>query len=248
MKRPMRARSVIRQAVPSLALAVLLAVPAAAQAGAVYLNGENIDEVRNIKFDKCSVKIDDHGNVMIEAPGYRVKRLDGSSGAPPPAPAAQHPPQQQPQPQAQPVPMMVPVGVPYAYPQPQIAPPAPVQAPKITKHYWMVTHQNAPGMTEFDIDVYVNAKWLMTLRNGSQQDVVEVTRFLIPGQNSVTFEAKKVTSGSRKSFSPEHQFIVVVGEGDAGGDNVMINNPLVTFKRTAADAESSSKDYSFVTR
>src|SRR6185295_11931279 len=52
------------------------------------------------------------------------------------------------------------------------------------QHYWMVTHQNAPGMTEFDIDVYVNAKWLMTLRNTSQQDVVEVTRFLQPGQNS----------------------------------------------------------------
>jgi hypothetical protein len=247
VERPIRARSIIRQAVPSLALAVLLAVPAAAQAGSVYLNGENIDEVRNIKFDKCSVKIDEHGNVLIEAQGYRVKRLEGSGAPPPPGPAAQQQPPQQPQPQQQ-VPMMVPVGVPYAYPQPQIAPPAPVQAPKITKHYWMVTHQNAPGMTEFDIDVYVNAKWLMTLRNNSQQDVVEVTRFLVPGQNSVTFEAKKLSAGKRKSFSPEHQFIVVVGEGDAGGDNVMINNPLVTFKRTAADAESSSKDYSFVTR
>jgi len=240
----MRARSIFRQALPAVVLAFLLAVPAAAGAGSVYLNGENIDEVRNIKFDKCSVKIDEHGNVMIEAQGYRVKRLEGS-GAPAPVAAPQPPPQQQ-QPVQQQVPMMV--GVPYAYPQPQIAPPAPVQAPKITKHYWMVTHQNAPGMTEFDIDVYVNAKWLMTLRNGSQQDVVEVTRYLVPGQNSVTFEAKKLSAGSRKSFSPEHQFIVVIGEGDAGGDNVMINNPLVTFKRTAADGDSSSKDYSFVTR
>ena len=230
----------------AVAIAVLLAAPLAANAGSVYLNGENIDEVRNIKFDKCSVKIDENGNVMIEAQGYRVKRLEGS--APQPQPVAQQqqqpPPQQQ---QQQQVPVMVPVGVPYTYQQP-MAPPPPVQAPKITKHYWMVTHQNAPGMTEFDIDVYVNAKWLMTLRNGNQQDVVEVTRFLIPGQNSVTFEAKKLSSGPRKSFSPEHQFIVVIGEGDAGGDNVMINNPLVTFKRSAADADSTSKDYSFVTR
>ncbi len=241
----MRARSFVRQALSAVAVAaaVLVALPSVARAGSVYLNGENIDEVRNIKFDKCSVKIDEHGNVLIEAQGYRVKRLEGAGG-PPPAAAAPQPQQ----PVQQQVPMMVPVGVPYAYPQPQIAPPAPVQAPKITKHYWMVTHQNAPGMTEFDIDVYVNAKWLMTLRNGSQQDVVEVTRYLVPGQNSVTFEAKKLSSGSRKSFSPEHQFIVVIGEGDAGGDNVMINNPLVTFKRTAADSESSSKDYSFVTR
>ncbi len=242
----MRAQIGFLKGLAAFAAAALVAAPAAAYAGSVYLNGENIDEVRNIKFDKCSVKIDESGNVMIEAQGYRVKRLEGA--APPPAPVAQ---QQQPPPQPQPqaMPVMVPVGVPYGMPyqQPQ-APPAPVQIPKITKHYWMVTHQNAPGMTEFDIDVYVNAKWLMTLRNGNQQDVVEVTRFLIPGQNNVTFEAKKLSSGPRKSFSPEHQFIVVIGEGDAGGDNVMINNPLVTFKRSAADSESSSKDYSFVTR
>jgi hypothetical protein len=239
----MRAQISVHKGLTAVAFAVLLAVPAGARAGSVYLNGENIDEVRNIKFDKCSVKIDENGNVQIEAQGYRVKRLEGS--APAPVPTAQ----QQPPPQQQQVPVMVPVGVPYGmqYQQP-MAPPPPVQAPRITKHYWMVTHQNAPGMTEFDIDVYVNAKWLMTLRNGSQQDVVEVTRYLLPGQNSVTFEAKKLSAGPRKSFSPEHQFIVVIGEGDAGGDNVMINNPLVTFKRSAADADSTSKDYSFVTR
>jgi len=230
----------------TLLLGVLfLALPSFAFAGSVYLNGENIDEVRNIKFDKCSVRIDENGNMFIEAQGYRVKRLEGAA-APAPAPQPQPQPQQA---QPQQVPVMVPVGVPmpYQYQAPQ-APPPPVQAPRITKHYWMVTHQNAPGMTEFDIDVYVNAKWLMTLRNNSQQDVVEVTRFLIAGQNNITFEAKKLSSGPRKSFSTEHQFIVVIGEGDAGGDNVMINNPLVTFKRTAADAESSSKDYSFATR
>jgi NAD(P)H-hydrate repair Nnr-like enzyme with NAD(P)H-hydrate epimerase domain len=77
---------------------------------------------------------------------------------------------------------------------------------------------------------------------------VEITRLLTPGQNSVTFEARKLTQGARKSFSPDHSFVVVVGEGDAGGDNVMINNPLVTFKKTAADAESSSRDFSFTTR
>src|SRR6185295_11931278 len=85
--------------------------------------------VRNIKFEKCSVKIDENGNVMIEAQGYRVKRLEGS--APPPPVAQQQPPQQQPPPQQQAVPVMVPVGMPYAYQQP-MAPPPRVQAPKIT--------------------------------------------------------------------------------------------------------------------
>jgi len=237
-------RDLLRKTLPAL-LAALMVAPLAARAGSVYLNGENIDGATDIKFEKCSVRIDEHGNVLIEAPGYKVKRLEGAHPAPPPAAAV---PQPQPQVQPQQVPMMVPVGVPMTMPVQPVAPPAPVAAPKITRRYWLVTHQNQPGLTEFDIDVYVNSKWLMKLRNSSQQDVVEVTRFLVPGPNSVMFDAQKLTSGARKSFSPEHKFIVVLGEGDAGGDNVMINNALVTFTRSAADAESVSKDYSFVTR
>jgi len=228
--------------------AALIAVPSASFAGgAVYLNGENIDEVRNIKFDKCSVRIDENGNIMIEAQGYKVKRLEGEAPRPPPTTQNQNQNQNQQQQQQMPMQVMVPVPMPYPQMQQQ-APPPPVQPARISRHYWLVTHQNVPGMTEFDIDVYINAKWLMTLRNTSQQDVTEITRYLVPGQNSVTFEAKKLQSGPRKSFSPEHQFVVVIGEGDAGGDNVMINNPLITFKRTAADGDSASKDYSFVTR
>lgn len=224
-----------------LLLGLALVVPVVSSAGSVYLNGENVDEVRNIKFDKCSVRIDENGNIFIEAPGYRVKRMEGAE-APRPPPAPQHPPPQY-QPQYQPQ-----YAPPPAHP-PAVAPVAPPPAPaRITKRYWLVSHQTAPGLTEFDIDVYVNAKWVMTLRNSTQQDVVEITRLLVPGQNSVTFEAKKTATGPRKSFSPDHSFTVVVGEGDAGGDNVMINNPLVTFKKTAADAESSSKDFSFTTR
>jgi hypothetical protein len=213
-----------------------LVAPVVASAGSVYLNGENIDEVRNMKFDKCSVRIDENGNVFIEAAGYRVKRMEGAPAEPPraaapaPAPVAPH---------AVPAPPPAPVAT-----APMVAP-AP---PRITKRYWLVSHQTAPGLTEFDIHVYVNAKWVTTLRNDSQQDVMEITRLLTPGENSVTFEAKKVAQGARKSYSPDHSFTVVVGEGDAGGDNVMINRPLVNYKKTAADAESSSRDFSFTTR
>jgi hypothetical protein len=103
-------------------------------------------------------------------------------------------------------------------------------------------------MTEFDIDVYLNAKWLMTLKNNTNQEVIDITRHLVPGKNTVTFEAKKVISGARKSFSSEHHFTVIIGEGNEASGNVMIDNPLVTFKRTAADNESISKDYPLSTR
>jgi hypothetical protein len=133
-------------------------------------------------------------------------------------------------------------------PAPTPAPAATPAPTRITKRYWLVSQQSVPGMTEFDIDVYINAKWLMTLRNSSDQEVLDITRQLVPGRNTVTFEAKKLATGPRKSFSVEHAFTVVVGEGNEGGDNVMIDNPLVTFKRTAADTESVSKEFSFNTR
>jgi len=216
---------------------LLVAIPGLALAGSVYLNGVNIDGVTDQKFEKATVRIDEHGNVFIDAPGYAAKVVQGAP-VPPPAPAPTPPP-------VAPAPAPAPV---VAAPAPT-PPPAPAPAPaRITKRYWLVTTQTAPGMTEYDIDVYLNARWVMTLHNNSEQDVVEITKQLLPGRNTVTFEAKKLQNGPRKSFSAEHAFTVVVGEGNEGGDNVMIDNPLVTFKRTAADTDNLSKEFAFNTR
>lgn len=199
---------------------VLAAVlPQVALAGSVYLNGVNIDGVTNQKFEKCTVKIDENGNVFIEAVGYAVKSVEG---APATAPAPR--------------------------PNPSSAAPEGPTPTRITKRYFLVANQSAPGMTEYDIDVYLNAKWLMTVKNNTDQEVVDITRHLLPGKNTVTFEAKKVVGGARKSFSPQHDFTVIIGEGNEASGNVMIDNPLVTFKRTAADNDSVSKDYPFSTR
>ena len=43
--------------------------------GAVYLNGVRIDGVTNQKFDKVNVRIDELGNVFIDAPGYNVRQV-----------------------------------------------------------------------------------------------------------------------------------------------------------------------------
>lgn len=206
-------------------------LPAWALAGSVYLNGVNIDGVTNVKFDKASIRIDESGNIHIDAPGYAAKVVQGApEAAPAPQPATPAPPRPAATVQTQP-------------PSPQTAAPA-----RITKRYWLVTTQTAPGMTEYDIDVYINAKWLMTLRNTADQEVVDITRHLLPGDNMVTFEARKLSAGPRKSFSREHAFTVVVGEGNEAQGNVMIDNPIVTFRRTAADNDNVSKDFPLRTR
>jgi hypothetical protein len=119
---------------------------------------------------------------------------------------------------------------------------------KLTRRYFLVTEQSAPGMTEFDIDVFVNSKWIRKLGNADEQLYTEITRHLVAGKNTVLLNARKISSGARKSYSPEHVFRVIIGEGNTGGNHVMIDRPLVDFKRTAADGENVSKEFSFVTR
>lgn len=197
--------------------AVLLLLPAVASARSVYLNGVKIDnvELRNMKFDKVNVRLDEKGDVHIDAPGYKIQVVDPGSGQ---ARAAGAPAEDS------------------------------SGEAKLTKRYFLVTEQTAPGMTDFDIDVYVNAKWIRKLKNNEEQIYTDITKHLVPGKNTVLMAARKITNGTRNSYSPQHVFRVIVGEGNVGGDHVMIDRPVIDFKRTAADQEDVSKEFTFVTR
>lgn len=123
------------------------------------------------------------------------------------------------------------------------------ETPVMTKKYFLVTEQSVKGNTEFDIDLYINSKPIRTLKNDEEQIVIEVTQHIQPGKNKVLFVArKKPITGARKSFSPEHFFRVIIGEGNAAGDKVMIDNPVVTFKRTAAETQDVSEEFVLTTR
>lgn len=202
-----------------LVLAVLIALlPAAAMARSVYLNNVKIDNVaglRNMKFDKVNVRIDEKGDVFIDAPGYKIQVVDPGSGA-----------------------ATAPGGATGSEDTGEA---------KLTRKYFLVTEQTAPGMTDYDIDVYVNAKWIRKLRNSEEQIYTDITKHLTPGKNTVLLAARK-REGARVSVSPNHVFRVIVGEGNVGGDHVMIDRPVVDFKATAADAADISKEFTFSTR
>ncbi|RKH37831.1 hypothetical protein D7X12_28170, partial [Corallococcus sicarius] len=119
---------------------------------------------------------------------------------------------------------------------------------RITQRYWLVTEQTTPGMTDFDIDVYVNSRWVRRLRNNEEQVVVDITGQLRPGPNAVTLIARKVAGGSRRSNSPNNVFKVIIGEGNEGGGNVMIDTPLIRFQKTAADAQDATEEFTLTTR
>ena len=184
----------------------LLLFSGTALAGSVYLNGVKIDGVTSQKFEKVTVRIDEKGNVLIEAPGYAVKQVEGQQ------------------------------------------PDAPPTSASISKHYFLVTEQNVVGMTEYDVDLYVNSKWVRKLKSSEDQIVSDITKNLVPGKNTVMFIAKKTAPEARKSMSKEHFFRIIIGEGNMSGDHVMIDNPVVKFERTAADNIDSSQEFSLNAR
>ncbi|MCY1077173.1 hypothetical protein [Archangium lansingense] len=237
-----------RRSIPALVLSALL-LPVSALAGSVFLNGVRIDGVTNQRFEKvASVRIDEKGNVHIDAPAYAVKLVNAPPApAPAPAPAVATP-------APTPAPAPAPVTAPAPAPAPAVATPAPAPAPvdtapaRITRRYWLVTEQSVPGMTDYDIDLYINSRWVRKLRSSEQQVIAEVTRELQPGKNTVLMIAHKLAVGSRRSESPQHVFKVIIGEGNEGGGNVMIDNPLIRYQRTAAETEDLSEEFTLTTR
>lgn len=123
-------------------------------------------------------------------------------------------------------------------------PPAAVAAPGVlTKKYFVVSEQSMQGMTQYDIDLYINSKWVRKFRSDDDQVVTEVTQYLHPGPNKILFMAKKDIVGARKAFTPAATYMITLGEGDANGDKVVIDNPLVTYKRSADQTDDASQEY-----
>src|SRR3989454_1000027 len=114
-------------------------------------------------------------------------------------------------------------------------------AAALTKRYWLVSEEKDGA--QFDVDVFVNAKFIRKIRAGEPQVVLEITRYLHPGANKVLFAATKRADAALKSASPASFTKLVVGEGDAGGNTVTIDNPLIESKRTAAETENVNEEF-----
>jgi hypothetical protein len=200
-----------------LALLVVLAVagaaPRASAGPSVTLNGVNIDGVTSQKFENCTVTIDAQGNVHIEAKGYAVKSAGGGG-----APDAAKPPG-------------------------GARPPDPrAPAGKVTKRYFLATEHAPPG-TQYDLAIFINAQWIREVKATEPGVVMEITKYLRPGQNKVTLAATKRIAGERLAYGADVQLKVVIGEGNVGGGHVMIDVPLVETTRTAAEIDDRTEEF-----
>ncbi|MEE8409882.1 MAG: hypothetical protein V3T05_09770, partial [Myxococcota bacterium] len=131
---------------------------------------------------------------------------------------------------------------------PQTTPnvPLPAVAGPPSRRYWLVTEKAAPGMTQYDIDLFINSKWVRKFLDREEHVVLEITKYLRTGPNKVQFVAKKNVGTARRSASPQHYFRIIIGEGNTGGRNIMISKKAVDYKRTALETKNYSDAFTLI--
>jgi hypothetical protein len=209
-----------------MAAALLGAAAPAFAAPTLSLNGVAIDGVTSQRFENCTVVIDERGNVNILAKGYTAKiageeprpgiapELAGSGGG---------------------------LGG-RATPAPPPPPAAPAPPDRLARRYFIATDHAAPG-TQYDLSIFINAQWIREVKANEPQAVMEITKYLRPGANKVTLAATKRIAGHRLAYAKDVTLKVVIGEGNVGGDHVMIDVPLAETSRNAAEMDDRIEEF-----
>jgi hypothetical protein len=205
-----------------LATLVLLVTASAAHAArTVYLNGVKLESnvvLKNQTFSACTVKFDDNGDVWIEAKGVKVALQD-----------TQGQPVQPPQP-AQPA-----------------QPPQQPQAAPVTKQYWLVSRESTSGATQYDVEVWMNGQMVKKLHSGDAT-VLDVTKYVKPGDNRVRLVATKNMGDKRVSSSAADTMEVIVGEGALKDGMLVVDRPVVDSRRNAMETANFNDESTFVSR
>jgi len=108
-------------------------------------------------------------------------------------------------------------------------------SPGVAKQYYLVAKTSRVGYAQYDIDVYINGKWVRKVRNSETQVVVDISHNLRSGKNVIHFAAtKNYGSKGRLSTSAVDEIKVFVGLGSKGGGTVNITTTLADFKANAS--------------
>jgi hypothetical protein len=214
--------SLSRSRRPLWALLIAVCAPLSAFGAQLLVNGVPIGKVdlsvkglENFTFEKCNnVKVEANGDVKVDCPGYDLKPSAEAAAAA--AAGTNEPPKTGPA-------------------------PAPENLGKLAKRYWLVASQTQVGATQFDIDLYINKKWVRRFKNGDSTAVVEITKNLAPGDNQIIFAATK-SSEPRKFTGADAVYKIIIGEGDIAGANLRLDKVVIQYEKTAADVDSATDE------
>jgi len=115
--------------------------------------------------------------------------------------------------------------------------------PGVSKQYYLYAKSSRPGFVQYDIDVYINGKWVKKIRNSERQVVMDISRSLRKGKNIVHFAATKNYGGKgRLSTSAADEMSVFIGLGSKGGGTVNITTTLADFKANASTTKNFGRE------
>jgi hypothetical protein len=117
----------------------------------------------------------------------------------------------------------------------------------LSRRYYLVALAGRPGEAQWEIDVFINAKFVRKVTGREPQTLLEVTKYLQVGRNHVHIQATKhLGAYGRRSSSPQAYVEIVVGEGNQASGALLVNNPIVRYRKTAAEMGSEVRDFTLV--
>ena len=117
-----------------------------------------------------------------------------------------------------------------------------------SQRYWLIT-ERTPQLAHYDIDVFINGKWVRKILNEEERIVYEISQYFKTGANKVALMARKRKKKSdRMSSSPAHYFRIVIGAGKMNGRSIMVTESLVDYRRTAAETDERNDIFSVTIR
>lgn len=115
-------------------------------------------------------------------------------------------------------------------------------APAQAKAYFLVTQISKDGRGGYDIDLFINGNWIKKITNKDEQIVMDLTKYLQNGKNTIRLTGVKAKDEVANPVSNGFTE-VIVGEGAAGKNNVVIDRPLIDFKFLSKESNPIIKDF-----
>lgn len=192
---------------------------AAALIASVFLNGVNIDGLRNQSFEKCrAVKIDDNGDLHLDCPAYQVEQA--------PAQKAQ----------------------PASHTVSGAAKAVPASASSLSKHYWLVAEQTPECAALVDVEIFLNASRLRSMKQAESQSGVDITPKVKSGKNALTVLVSR-KAGAAEGTSQAACGRVFIGSGtEAAGSKAVVEDVVRDHKLAVPSGHDETFELAFDAR
>ena len=199
-----------------VAIATLTVSSPASAERRFFINGVDLTDTEIVgqSFANCAVRFDEKGDVHIVAKGFKVAKQP--VGRKPGARAKTRA-----KTRTEP-------------------PPAPRNRAvrKLTRRYFLTSHESQRGATQYDIQVRINDRRVTTIRSNAARAAIDITSFVRPGKNAVQLLATKRKHDPRRSSSANHKLVITVGEGRISDGTVTVTRALFDYTRSAAETAS----------